>query len=141
MSDELRVVFDNNAVISALLFEHSVPGRALYGVLDRGTVLVSHATFAELSEVLARDKFDRYISHEQRAKFLAMFLREASLVEICDEVRVCRDPKDDKFLELAMSGKAGHLVTGDRDLLVHNPFRDVSVVSPAEFLAFLSQPR
>jgi predicted nucleic acid-binding protein len=54
-------------------------------------------------------------------------------------VRACRDPKDDKFLELAVSGAACCVVTGDQDLLALHPFRSVSILTPAQFLEALSQ--
>jgi putative PIN family toxin of toxin-antitoxin system len=139
MSPEPRYVFDNNAVVSAVLFEQSVPGRAFYAALDHGEVLVSQATFAELSEVLARRKFDRYVSREEREQLLVMFLRDATLVEITEAVRECRDPKDDKFLELAVSGSARCPVTGDQDLLALHPFRGVPILTPAQFLELLSR--
>ena len=47
---------------------------------------------------------------------------------------ICRDAKDDKFLEVAVNGKADYLITGDRDLLVLHPFREIQIVSPATFL-------
>ena len=56
------------------------------------------------------------------------------MVEIVDSIRICRDPKDDKILELAISGNADCIVTGDDDLLVLNPFREVAIVTPADFL-------
>src|SRR4051794_13557790 len=102
MSRDSRYVFDKNAVVSAVLFEQSVPGQAFYSALDHGTILVSQATFAELSGVLGRKKFDRYVTREEREAFLAMLLREATVVEITEDVRACRDQKDDKFLELAV---------------------------------------
>jgi uncharacterized protein len=98
-----RYVFDTSAVVSALLFEQSVPGHAFSAALDRGEILLSHATAAELAEVLSRKKFDRYLTREERDQFLVMLLRQATLVEIGEEVRACRDPKDDVFLELAVS--------------------------------------
>jgi putative PIN family toxin of toxin-antitoxin system len=137
MSPKPRYVFDNNAVVSALLFEQSVPGQAFYAALDSGEFLVSRATFAELAEVLGRKKFDRYLTHEERERFLATLLREALVVEITEEVRACRDPKDDKFLELVVSGGASCLVTGDEDLLALHPFRGVPVLTPAQFLGSL----
>jgi putative PIN family toxin of toxin-antitoxin system len=137
MSPKPRYVFDTNAVVSALLFEQSVPGQAFYAALDGGEVLVSPATFAELAEVLGRKKFDRYLTHEERELFLAMLLREATVVEIAEEVRACRDPKDDKFLELVVSGRASGLVTGDEDLLALHPFRGAPVLTPAQFLGSL----
>jgi uncharacterized protein len=64
MNPEPRYVFDNSAVVSALLFEQSVPGRTFYAALDSGKVLVSAATFAELTDVLGRKKFDRYVTRQ-----------------------------------------------------------------------------
>ncbi len=134
MNPEPRYVFDNSAVVSAVLFEQSVPGQAFSAALDNGTILLSPATFAELSEVLGRKKFDRYLKREEREKFLVMLLGEATVVEVTEEIRACRDPKDDKFLELVISGGASCLVTGDQDLLVLHPFRGVSILTPAQFL-------
>ena len=48
---------------------------------------------------------------------------------------MCRDPDDDKFLELAVSGNADYLVSGDDDLLALHPFREIPILRPAEFLA------
>ncbi len=138
MNPEPRYVFDTSAVVSALLFEQSVPGRAFYAALEHGDILLSQTTFAELSEVLGRKKFDRYLTREEREQFLALLLREATLVEITDEVHLCRDPKDDKLLELVVSGIASCLVTGDQDLLVLHPFRSVPILTPAQFLESLS---
>jgi predicted nucleic acid-binding protein len=56
------------------------------------------------------------------------------LVEPTEEVRACRDIKDDKFLELAVSGRASYIIMGDSDLLVLHPFRNTAIVTPAEFL-------
>jgi putative PIN family toxin of toxin-antitoxin system len=138
MSRESRFVFDNSAVVSALLFEQSVPGHAFYAALDHGTILASQATFTELRDVLGRKKFDRYVTQEEREAFLALLLREAMLVEITQEVRACRDAKDDKFLELAVCGAASSVVTGDQDLLVLHPFRGIPILTPAQFLDSLS---
>ena len=63
-----------------------------------------------------------------------MLLREAKLVEINVHVHECRDPEDDKFLDLALSSKADCIVTGDKDLLVLHPFRGILVVTPRGFL-------
>jgi len=133
------IVFDNNVLVSALLFEQSVPGRAFNAALVAGDILLSSTTFTELSQVLERPKFDRYVTPEERARFLAMLLAEGRLIEVAEAIRACRDPDDDKFLELAVSGSADSLVTGDQDLLALNPFRDIPIVTPGEFLAWLEQ--
>ena len=133
MSNEhLRGVFDNNVLVSAVLLG-GVPRQAFDKLLDNGTVLVSVPVLLELAEVLRREKFDRYVTPDERMRFLVNFLKVAEMVEISETVLVCRDPKDDKLLELAASGKAGFLVTGDKDLLVLNPFRGVEIVTPREF--------
>lgn len=100
-SHKPRYVFDTITVISAALFEQSTPAQALYTALVRGDILMSRATVLELNDVLSRPKFDRYLTRAEREQFLVMLLAEATLVEITEEIRACRDPKDDKFLELA----------------------------------------
>jgi uncharacterized protein len=60
--------------------------------------------------------------------------REAEWVEVDMRITICRDPKDDKFLELAVSGRATCIVTGDSDLLALNPFRGIAITTPQAFL-------
>ena len=141
MSLEPHCVFDTNVVVSALLFDRSVPGQAFHPVLEDGVVLASQATLVELNEVLARKKFDSYLTRDEREQFLARLVRQATVIAITEQIRECRDPKDDKFLELAVNGSASHLVTGDQDLLVLHPFRDISVLTPAQFLEWMAQER
>ena len=97
-------------------------------------ILVSGVLVGELSRVLGRDRFDRYVTREERDEFLESLIRESNLIEITEAVQVCRDPKDDQVLELAVNGNATYILTGDADLLVLNPFRGVEIVTPAEFL-------
>lgn len=129
-----RCAFDTNVIVSALLFNDSMPGRALIWVLDRGTLLISDDTAEELQDVLSRPRFDRYISRDERDEFLNDLISASELVEIIERVRICRDPKDDKILELAINGNAGYIITGDEDLLTMNPFRGIEIIRPAEFV-------
>lgn len=130
-----RFVFDTTALVGASLFEGSVPDRALRQALALGDVLLSAETLGEAADVLRRPKFDKYVSAAVREEFLEAFVDRASWVEVTEEVRACRDPKDDKFLALALSGGAEVIVSGDGDLLVLHPFRGVSILTPAAFLA------
>lgn len=134
MSESPRYVFDTNTLISALLFAHSRPGQAFRHALKHGRILSSSATMEELAEVLQRAKFERYVTAAEREEFLAAFVERAFFVEPSEVIRTCRDAKDDKFLELAVSGGASYIITGDDDLLVLHPFRDVAIMAPAEFL-------
>ena len=129
----LRGVFDNNVFVSAALLA-GVPRKAFDKLLDNGTVLVSVPVLLELADVLNREKFDKYITHDERMRFMVNFLKVAEMVEISETIIACRDPKDNKLLELAVSGNADFLVTGDKDLLVLNPFGGVEIIMPREFL-------
>lgn len=129
-----RYVFDTNTVVSAFLFDRSTPARALKAARRGGRLLLSIETARELSEVLEREKFDQYVRRETRREFLVALLEEAKFVEINEQVKVCRDPDDDKFLELAVAGEATAIVSGDDDLLVLQVFRDIPILSAKEFL-------
>ena len=130
----MRCVFDTNVLISALLLPDSKPRRALDRALRDGRVLLSFAALAELYEVLSREQFRRYVVDEEVRLFLAALTREAEWVEENAQIKACRDPRDDKFLELAVSGHATHIVTGDSDLLALHPFRGIQILSPHSFL-------
>ena len=138
MEAKNRYVFDTGVLVGAALFSDSVPGRAMREALCRGRLLLSQATAEEVAEVLSRSKFDRYVSGPTRKRFLAALVREAVVVEPDQSFAACRDHKDDKFLELAVCGKASALIAGDKDLLVLHPFRGIPIVTPAAFLASLT---
>jgi len=134
MTARERVVIDTNALVSRLLIPKSVPGQAVRKAIDSADVLVSEATMNELAEVLSRRKFDQFISMDDRQQFIRLLARLVELVPIVYRVRVCRDPKNDRMLEVAVNGTAGLIITGDRDLLVLNPFQGIAIISPAEYL-------
>src|SRR3546814_7113820 len=98
-----------------LLLPDSVPDRAVSKAVKEGRLLVSEATMRELADVLAREKFDRYVSRAHRVTFLRVFGQVAEWVPIVQVIRACRDPRDDKFLALAVNGEADLIVTGDAD--------------------------
>jgi len=130
-----RFVLDTNAIVSALLLPRSVPRRAFDKAFDRGLVLASVATLDKLDAVLRRKKFDRYVVEEKRFQFLAAFIRDSTLVDVTEVVTDCRDAKDNKFLELAVSGNATCIISGDPDLLVLHPFRNIPIVTPQVFVS------
>lgn len=135
MRSKARYVFDTNTIISAVLFEHSKPGQAFFTALRRGEVLVSLPLLTEIQSVFGRRKFDRYILPEERERFLARLVLEATLINITTQIMACRDPKDNKLLELAVSGDATCIISGDQDLLELNPFQNIPILTPADFLA------
>lgn len=134
MANRGRFVLDTNVIVSALLMKKSVARDALDRARAEGEILLSLTVIEELHDVLSRPAFDRYIDEENRLRFLSLFIKEATLVEISEQIQECRDPKDDKFLELAVNGNATLIISGDKDLQVLNPFRNISIFSPREFL-------
>ena len=130
-----RIVIDTNVFISALLIKKSLPFQVVNIAFTQGIILYSDATFTELQQVLTRRKFDKYITLEERNIFLFKLANECESVEIQEKIRACRDVKDDKFLELAVNGKANLIVTGDSDLLVLNPFREIEIITPEVFVS------
>jgi len=137
----LRIALDTNVVVSALLLTDSVPRQAFDKAIDYGEVIISTPVLLELTEVLARNKLNKYLTEQERMRFLVALLKESELVGITEQINDCRDPTDNKFLELAVWGDADVLVTGDDDLLVLNPFRGIAILTPRDFLSFIPPPR
>jgi len=129
MPTERRFVFDTNVIVSALLLQRSIVRQAFDKAIEQGKLLVSQVVVEELNEVLRRKGFDKYVTEDERIEFITVLVREAILVEITDTVTECRDPKDNRFLELAVSGQATCIVSGDDDLLVLHPFRGIPVLT------------
>ena len=97
-----------------------------------GGLLKSAATEGELFLVLERPRLASRV-----APFFVENLRRifatAEDVTIAERIAACRDPADDKFLELAVNGKADAIITGDLDLLALDTFRDIPIITPAAF--------
>ncbi|MAS32637.1 MAG: putative toxin-antitoxin system toxin component, PIN family [Anaerolineaceae bacterium] len=127
-------VFDTNSVVSALLIPRSVSQLALAKAIDGGQLAQSLATMDELRQVLERPKFDKYVTREERIRFFTALTRTARLVETDVTITACRDPKDNKFLELAVSAQAQAIVSGDDDLLTLHPFQSIPILTPRAFL-------
>jgi uncharacterized protein len=102
----VAVVFDTNVLVSAALLAQSKPSLAV-----------------------------RWAARNDRLLASAFVYANVQLVTIQRSVQACRDPSDDKFLEVAVNGGANLLVTGDADLLALDPFEGISILTPADYLA------
>ena len=129
----MRVVVDTNVFVSAALKDKSTPAVAVRLVERHGVLLRSVATERQLFGVLARPYLSSLVS-PSTIEWLKNLLAGAELVEIREIVVACRDPTDDKYLELAANGKADVIVSGDADLLALDPFRGTPVLTPAAFV-------
>lgn len=137
--NELRIVFDCNVLISAALLRNSLPRRTLDIAYSKGRLLISSETVKEVTDVLHRPKFDRYLTDADRCDFLAALVVAAEIVLITEPVNDCQDPNDNKYLELAVCGRASHIVTGDADLLALHPYRGIAILTPHAFLESLAE--
>ena len=129
-------ILDTNTLLSALLNEDSTPGIALKKARESGALLVSAETASEYFNVFSRSKFEKYVSLETRLTFIENIISNALAVEPKERVDACRDPKDNKFLELAITAGATCIISGDIDLLILSPFNGIPIVSAADFLKF-----
>lgn len=127
-------VIDTNILISAFILPDSVARKALNKARKEGFLIVSEESASELTEVLIRPKFDKYLPLDIRLEIIDDFLSLAYFIEPGVTITDCRDPKDNKFLELACSAKAMCIITGDQDLLILNTFRGIPIKTAAEFL-------
>jgi putative PIN family toxin of toxin-antitoxin system len=127
-------VFDTNTLISAHLIKNSVPRLALNIALEKGLVIQSNETLKEFAETFIKPKFDRYISLQSRMQAISEFEKRTVEIKVIENLKFCRDTKDDKFLSLALSALSDYIITGDKDLLVLHPFRNIPILSPADFI-------
>jgi uncharacterized protein len=136
-----RVVLDTNVLISAFLSPVGKPFACLSWVLANATLIVSRELLEELETRLARPKFTKYLDESRRRAAVADLALSAVQVELAGTVKACRDPDDNKLLEIAAVGRADYLVTGDQDLLVLSTFQEIPILTPARFLEVLTQTR
>ena len=137
----LRAVIDTNVWISGLLTRSGTAAQLTRQVVLTGQAVFSAPTFAELKDRLWRPKFDRYVTLEQRTRFLRDLESIAGWAEVPPGLAAttyCRDADDDKFIHTALAAQAPWLITGDQDLLMLSDAllpQGVRILSPSDFLA------
>jgi len=133
INSSMRLVLDTNVLVSAILSPSSISAKILNWGEDNGVILYSESTLTEVLSVLKRPKFSKYIDHEDIDELSIRIKTVWLFIEILNQVQLCRDPKDDKFIDLAINGDASHLISGDNDLLVLNPIKNISIINPRNF--------
>lgn len=138
-----RYILDTNVLVAAALPPAGPRNRGLMvrqvvqAAREQGVLLLSAATRAELEEVMARPVFDRFASPDARCRFVAALLEEAEVIEPRVTVRLCRDATDDKFLALALGGRAAALVTQDKAVLALGTVGCTRILHPNAFAALV----
>lgn len=140
MTAKRVVVVDTNVVISALLSPTGEPRRFFETVLARDLeLLMSEAVYEELMTRLMRPKFDRYRDEDAWRLFLGELIELATWCPDASIEPICRDPDDDKFLALAVTGGADVIISGDDDLLDLGDYDGVPIMTPAAFMQAVSE--
>ncbi len=133
----MRVVVDTNVLISAGMKADTAPRIAVRWIQRHGRFLKSTATEAELFRTIVRPKLSRFLVDGEFLAELKALVAGAELVDVAEPIQACADADDDKFLEVAVNGRAEMIISGDFDLLVLDPFRGIPIIDPAAFVRAL----
>jgi putative PIN family toxin of toxin-antitoxin system len=130
----MRLILDTNILVSAFVFKSESVNIVLKHAANKYTLLFSESTFKELKSALLKPKFVEFVEFPTISNFIINLFRIGECIEPTEKITVCRDPKDNKFLELAVAANADCIVNGDKDLLVLNPFRGIKIISAGDFI-------
>ena len=128
----VKVIFDTNVLVTFLI------GKRLTFIKDyisngQITIVTTGELLKEIKEVTSRERLKKYFPQESVIELIELLETIAEKVEIKSKHLICRDPKDNFLLDLIDISKADYLVTGDKDLLIHNPFKTATILTPANF--------
>lgn len=136
----MRAVIDTGVFVSALIRKQGTTGDVLRALRDgRFTVIYTTDIVVEIIDVLGRASFRTkyHIEPDDITALVNLIRLRGDLVTPARKISICRDPKDDKFIEAATATETDCIVSGDADLLALTPFEEIPILRPAEFLARL----
>lgn len=128
----MRIILDTNLWISFLI-------SSKYNKLDtllssnKCKLLFSEELLEEFISVAGRPKIQKYISNKELNEVLEVIDQVAYFIKVTSKIHICRDPKDDFLLSLAIDGRADYLLTGDKDLLILEKIENTKIISITEF--------
>jgi putative PIN family toxin of toxin-antitoxin system len=129
------IIFDTSSLVGVIMKADSLPKRALLFAVDHDTLALSAAVAAEMEEVFRRPKFAADDVASRAGWMMKLIYDSACWFEPAHHVTDCRDPDDNKYLELALTSGAKTIVSSDGDLLVLGPWRGVNILRPASYLS------
>ena len=129
------IVIDTNVLISAGILPQSRLAKILVIVAGEFVIAQNEATWNEMLSRIERAKFDRYFGESGRLTYLSMLARLVQFFGVVSDVRISRDPDDDKFVSLALDAGAKIIISGDADLKDIKIHKGIEIMSPSTFLA------
>jgi len=129
-----RIIIDTNLWISFLLTKDFVKLDNLFRKKNL-TLLFSQELLDEITEVAQRPKFEKYFSAISVENLFFKIRTVSEIITVSSKIDICRDEKDNFLLELANDGKATHLITGDKDLLVLEKLNSTQILTMADYFA------
>ncbi|MEP6626467.1 MAG: putative toxin-antitoxin system toxin component, PIN family [Ginsengibacter sp.] len=132
MKTNIRVIFDTNVWVTFLIGKRLGSIRK-YISSGQIAVITTPQLITEIKEVTARDKLKKYFPKKSVDELIDLLDTIGELIEIEPLHFITRDQKDNFLLDLIDFSKADYLVTGDKDLLEHNPFKTAMIITPAQF--------
>ena len=134
----MKIVIDTNVVISGTFFKGN-PRRILEAVVEKRFDVFATTEIIEEYQEIVDEMIDRKqgsIDHH----VLDHFISKLNIIESESDIKICRDPDDDKFINCAVDSKALYIVSGDKDLLVLERYDNIQIVTAKEFCdAYLSE--
>ncbi len=135
----MKIVCDTNVLVSGILFQQGYPRQILI-LISNGTIanFTSPALLTEIEEVLCRPKFQSKI--KEVASVISLFRDTFELIYPSQTFHVVmEDPDDNKVLDAAYAASVDFIVSGDKHLLSLKQWENISILSPAQFVKYVSQ--
>ncbi|MEW6388558.1 MAG: putative toxin-antitoxin system toxin component, PIN family [Thermodesulfobacteriota bacterium] len=142
----MKVVFDTNVLLSAILTPHNPPARLLQLALEgKFQLLISPKIMEELVRVIRYPKLTKLLKKRRLTpKDLEDFLEKLGKIVIWTPGKLTikaipEDPADDPIIAGAVEGEADFLVSGDHHLLDLGAFQGIKILNPASFLEWFQK--
>jgi hypothetical protein len=137
-SKSCKIIVDTNIWISFLIGK-SLKGLQYY-INDQSVFIIScDEQIHEITEVFSKPKIKKHFKLDQIDEFFDLFLEVTKLISLKSKINLCRDPKDNYLLSLAVDANADYLITGDNDLLDLEKMGNTQIIRYAEFETIIKE--
>lgn len=127
----MKIVVDTNVLVSGVFFG-GYPRRVLTSIVRRDISACASVEIITEYQEIVDEMIDRKQGHIDHG-LLAPLIEALDIIHTSSDIKVCRDPDDDKFINCAKDARALYIVSGDKDLLVLRQYEDIQIVTAKEF--------